>query len=207
MSKTKIDPAEKIIKISQSMSKFNELLISTTKELDFNLNKIEQLQENHLDFVNFVEIMNLYESYRWTNIKSDYNSIKKKINKDKKIIHGITKFFGSITNYYTQIEIDNINVRIKDISSKIELMIYNFNKLQRLHNEVHNKRKYMIRNDSVVKIDNLNDANKHLLLKLYENYISIKMLNMKFKNLRNVRKHLIHEINSIQLNNSYEKIV
>jgi hypothetical protein len=149
--------------------------------------------------------MNLYENYRWTNIKSDYIFIKKKINKDKKIIHVITKFFGSITNYYTQNEIDDNNFRIKDISCKIELMLYKFNKLQRIHNGFHNKRKYMIKNESVIKIDNFDSTNKHLLLKLYENYISIKMLNIKFKNLRNIRKNLIHEINSIHANISAVK--
>lgn len=200
-TKSKIDPVEKMSKISQSMCKFNELLVNTIKELEFNLNKIEQLHEIHTDFINFIETMNLYESYKWTILKSDYNFIKKKINKDKKIIHVITKFLGSLSNYYTQVEIDNINLRINDIGSKIELMVYRFNKLQRLHHEVHNKKKYMIKNDAIIKVDNINDTNKHLLLKIYENYISIKMLNIKFKNLKNVRKHLIHEINNIQTNN------
>ncbi len=198
--KSKIDLTEKINKISESMCKFNELLIKTTKELEFNLNKIEQSHEIHSDFINFIETMNLYENYRWTNLKSNYNFIKKKINKDKKIINRITKFLGSLTNYYTQFEIENINLKINDIGCKIEFMMYRFNQLQRLHDEVHNKRKYMIRNDAIIKIDDINDTNKHLLLKIYENYISIKMLNIKFMNLRNVRKHLIHEINYIQAN-------
>jgi len=195
----KLDKIDKINKINQSMCKFNDLLTNTEKELGFNLLKIEQSLETHNDFVNFVEIMNIYEDYRWTNIKSEYNFIKKKINKEKKVTRQITKFFGSLTNYYTLLEIDNINIRIKDITTNIELIIYNFNKLQRLHDDVHNKRKYMIRNPNIVKIDCFDDSNKHILLKLYENYISIKLLNMKFKNLRNVRKNLIHEINSIQV--------
>jgi len=198
--KTKIEPDEKVYKISQSMCKFNELLNMTTKDLDSNLNKIEQLQEAHLNFVNFVKTVNLYESYKWINIKYDYNFIKNKINKDKKIIHVITKFFGSITNYYTLIEIHNINIKINDISCKIELMIYKFNKLQILHNQVHNKSKYMIRNNSVIKINNFNNINKHLLLKIYENYNSIKIVNIKIKNLKNIKKYLGREIFSIQSN-------
>lgn len=196
--KPKIDPDEKVYKISQSICKFNELVNMTPKQIDSNLNKIEQLQEAHLDFINFVKIINLYESYRWTNIKYDYNFIKSKINKDKKIIHVITKFFGSITNYYTLIEIHNINIKINDISCKIELMIYKFNKLQILHKQIYNKSKYMIRNDSIIKINIFNNINKPLLLKIYENYNSIKILNSKFKNLRNVKKKLACEIFSIQ---------
>ena len=35
-------------------------------------------------------------------------------------------------------------------------------------------------------------------LKLYENYISMKLLNIRFSNLRTVRKKLVHEISAIQ---------
>lgn len=196
-----MDKTDKINKINQSMCKFNELLSNTEKELNFNLVKIDQNIDAHNDFVNFVETMNLYEDYRWENIKSEYNFIKKKINKEKRLIHVITKFFASLTNYYTSTEIDRINTRIGTVSNDIELMIYKFNKLQRVHDEVHNKRKYMIRNPIVIKIDSINDSNKHILLKLYENYMSIKLLNIRFNNLRTVRKKLVHEINTIQQNN------
>jgi hypothetical protein len=197
MIKTYININEKTNKIYHSMSKFDELLVNAEKELDFNLNKLEQLNEFHINFINFIQIMNIYEKYKWTHLKYEYRNIKKKNNKDRKIIHIITKFFSSLTNYYTIDQIDNINIKINNINSKIELMIYNFIKIQILHNQISLKIKSIIRNNSILKIDNINDTNKIILLKLYENYISIKMLNIQLNNLKNVKKNLLHYIQSI----------
>lgn len=105
-----ITTKNKIELIDQAKYKFDELLTNSTKELDFNLNSIDQLYDNHSDFIDFIKIMNIYEVYRWTKLKVDYNFIKIKITKDKKVIYRITKFLNSLTNYYTQIEIDNINL-------------------------------------------------------------------------------------------------
>jgi hypothetical protein len=184
----------KIDLINQAKYKFEELLTNSTKELDFNLNYIKQLYDNHTDFINFIKIMNIYEVYRWTNLKFDYNFIKIKTTKDKKIIYGITKFLNSLTNYYNQIEIDNINFRIKDISYKIELMVCTFIKLQIYHNNITNKMRNVIKNNTIIKINNINDANKNLIQKLYENYISIKLINIQYKKLRNLRKQLLFTI-------------
>jgi len=184
----------KIDLINQAKYKFEELLTNSTKELDFNLNYIKQLYDNHTDFINFIKIMNIYEVYRWTNLKFDYNFIKIKTTKDKKIIYGITKFLNSLTNYYNQIEIDNINFRIKDISYKIELMVCTFIKLQIYHNNITNKIRNVIKNNTIIKINNINDANKNLIQKLYENYISIKLINIQYKKLRNLRKQLLFTI-------------
>jgi hypothetical protein len=197
---SKIDQDEKNSKIYQSMDKFNEQLINTTKDIELNLDKIEKLIEAHTDFVNFVDTMNIYESYRWSNIKFDYNFIKKKINKDKKIIQTIIKLFGSLANYYTPNQIENINNNINEISSNIDLMIYKFSKLQIIHYNFHYKKKHMIKDNSIIKIHSIDDNNKHVLLKLYENYIGIKILDIKLKKLTNMKKYLTHEINMIQTN-------
>jgi len=197
--KSNIDLYEKNNKIHMSMYNFNELLVNTIKDLDYNLNKIEQLCEFHNDFINFVNTMKIYESYKWTNLKLEYKNIKIKINKDKKIIHKITNFLGKLTNYYTQNNIENINLTINDIVCKIDLMLYKFNILQRHHEYVRNKSKYMIKNNTIIKINNINN-NKQLLLKIYENYISIKILNVKIKKLKCVKKCLFCEINNIKLN-------
>lgn len=186
-----ITTKNKIELIDQAKYKFDELLTNSTKELDFNLNSIDQLYDNHSDFIDFIKIMNIYEVYRWTKLKVDYNFIKIKITKDKKVIYRITKFLNSLTNYYTQIEIDNINFRIKDISYKIELMLYKFSKLQIHHNKVTNIIKNIMKNNAIIIINNINDANKILIQKLYENYISIKMINIQYKKLRNLRKQLL----------------
>lgn len=201
MTNVNIMLCDKMNKISQSMQDFNKILIDTNNELDFNLNKINQLQDICNDFISFIKIINVYEIYRWTNIKSEYNFIKKKINRDKKTIHDITKLFASLTNYYTQNEIDGININIDNISCKTDLMLYNFNKLHIIHNDVCNKKKYIVKNDEYIKIDSINDDNKQILSKLYENYISIKLLNNKLNNLKNMKKQLIRDIKKLSIKN------
>jgi hypothetical protein len=153
------------------------------------------------DFISFIKIINVYEIYRWNNIKSEYSFIKKKINKDKKTIHIITKLFASLTNYYNQNEIDNINININNISSKTDLMLYNFDKLHIIHNNVCIKKKHIVYNDDFIKIDSINDDNKQILSKLYENYISIKLLNNEQNNLKNIKKQLVRDIKNLSIKN------
>jgi hypothetical protein len=201
MTNVNIALCEKISKISKSMDDFSKLLFNTNNELDFNLNKINQLQEVCNDFISFIKIINVYEIYRWNNIKSEYSFIKKKINKDKKTIHIITKLFASLTNYYDQNEIDNINININNISSKTDLMLYNFDKLHIIHNNVCIKKKHIVYNDDFIKIDSINDDNKQILSKLYENYISIKLLNNEQNNLKNIKKQLVRDIKNLSIKN------
>jgi hypothetical protein len=201
MTNVNIALCEKISKISKSMDDFSKLLFNTNNELDFNLNKINQLQEVCNDFISFIKIINVYEIYRWNNIKSEYSFIKKKINKDKKTIQIITKLFASLTNYYDQNEIDNINININNISSKTDLMLYNFDKLHIIHNNVCIKKKHIVYNDDFIKIDSINDDNKQILSKLYENYISIKLLNNEQNNLKNIKKQLVRDIKNLSIKN------
>jgi hypothetical protein len=199
--KSNIDFTDKSKKILMDIHTFNESLINTIKEIDFNLIKIKQLHENHNDFINFVKTTKLYENYKWTNLISDYKFIKKKINKDKKCIHKITKFLCSLTNYYTQTEIDNINITINDITCNTELMMYKFNILHIQHIENCKKKNNMLKKKTIITINENNDANKQLLIKIYENYRSIKKLNIKINNLKYEKKHLKYEINNMKTPN------
>lgn len=70
-------------------------------------------------------------------------------------------------------------------------MLYKFSKLQIHHNKVTNIIKNIMKNNAIIIINNINDANKILIQKLYENYISIKMINIQYKKLRNLRKQLL----------------
>lgn len=193
-----MDVNDKMSKISQSMKDFNEFISETIKELDKNLSTINKRIENHHDFINFIQIMNLYESYKWNNIKYEYNLISKKVNKDKHIIHAITKNLSFLTNYYTQPQIININQQIKEIDDKIELMIYNFNNLKNIHKDTIYKKRHLI-NPKTIRVNSINNQNEKILVKIYENYMSIKLLNTQMKYLQNIKKKIMIKINQPHL--------
>jgi hypothetical protein len=193
-----MDVNDKMSKISQSMKDFNEFISETIKELDKNLSTINKQIENHHDFINFIQIMNLYESYKWNNIKYEYNLISKKVNKDKHIIHAITKNLSFLTNYYTQPQIININQQIKEIDDKIELMIYNFNNLKNIHKDTIYKKRHLI-NPKTIRVNSINNQNEKILVKIYENYMSIKLLNTQMKYLQNIKKKIMIKINQPHL--------
>lgn len=193
-----MDITDKINKINQSKKEFNELLTSTNNELEFNSNKIDSLVEAHSDLLKFIQKMNIFEEYRWNSIKSRYMTIKKKIKKDSKLIHNITKFFGTLTNYYNSNEIEKIDNSITSISNMIDLVNYKFNKLNDVHKDFQIKKKAFVNSDMVIKISDINDDNKQLLQKIYENYISIKMISEKLKSLKYQEKKLKSEITTIR---------
>lgn len=197
--KSNIDPIDKSNKISMDTHAFNESLINTMNDIRFNMKKITNIQKNHNELFNFLKTTNLYENYKWIKLTSDYKLFKQKINKDKKSIHTITKVLGSLTNYYDQTELDNINIEIKLIDTNTELMIYKFNILRIQHVEIYIKKSAMLKKNTVIIINEMNDANLQLLKKIYENYWGIKKLNINIDDLMYKKKHLKFEINDLKL--------
>ncbi len=188
------------INIDKDKLSLLSLIDTTHKTIYSNIESIKDVIEKHYDFVNFVETMKIYEMYKWANIKLDYNSIKKKINQDKKIYQSISKFYGKIITYFNQDEITQLNLKIKSIYELTETMMYNFDILNKLHIDTGNKCKYMIKNPIIIKIDNLTTELKPLVIKLYENYIGIKLLNKQMTNLKNIKSGLINDISQITNN-------
>ncbi len=188
---------ERKINIEKDKLSLLSLIETTLSTIYSNIEIVKDVIEKHNDFINFVDTMKIYEMYKWTNVKLDYNTIKKKINQDKKIYQSISKFYGKIISYFNQDEITQLNSRIKSIYDLTENMVYNFDILQKVHINTGNKCKYMIKNPTIIKIYNLNTELKPLIVKLYENYIGIKMLNKQMNGLKNIKSSLINDISQI----------
>lgn len=167
-----------------------EYLIKTSlDELPFNINQIKVISDDHYQFINFINSMNIYEYYKWDNIKKDYNIIKKKVNHDKKFYIQIIKIYGTINNYYSIDEFNNYNNIIKKINDFNNIIVIDWNNIKKLHKNLTNKRKNYIKNINIIKIIKINKDCIILIKKLYEIYDKLK----------NIKKELIS--NTIYLKN------
>jgi hypothetical protein len=188
---------DKVDTINTSKNNMVLLIDNTLASLSNNIQRIEDNKKKHNDFINFVEVMKIYEIYKWTGLKMDYNQIKKNVNKDKKLLGKITKNYGKIIGYFDQDNIDVLNDKIKKICELKQLMLYYFVNLKKAHDDVHNKCKYMVKNDQITKIAKLTDDIKPLIQKLYENYIDIQFVNKQTNNLKSIKMSIVGEISKI----------
>ena len=173
-------------------AKLENLIDSTKQKLLFNIDKIDSIQREHKDFINFIKIIKIYELYRWTNLKYEYKNIKNTVTKDKKHYYIISKLYSNIISYYSEIEINNINLTIKFIKENTDLMLYNFNFLKRQHADILNTCKYLVKSDQFLKINEMNEDIKPIIIKLYKNYLDIKMTNKHYYKLKNYRLTLFN---------------
>lgn len=185
---------DKIYKIN----KVKEILLVkiTYAEYNFsnNITEINQVFEDHTDFIHFAELMKVYEIYKWEKLKLNYSNIKKKTNLDKKIYWQIIKLYSTIVCYFSEEESNNINNKIRKIQSENDTMIYNYALLQKKHRDILNKCKYLIKNEQIIKINNLNSEVQPLVTQLYKNYIDIKVVNKKAQLLKNNKSNILNEI-------------
>ncbi len=188
---------DKVDTINTSKNNMVLLIDNTLASLSNNIQRIEDNKKKHNDFINFVEVMKIYEIYKWTGLKMDYNQIKKNVNKDKKLLGKITKNYGKIIGYFDQDNIDLLNDKIKKIGELKQSMLYYFVNLKKAHDDVHNKCKYMVKNDQITKIAKLTDDIKPLIQKLYENYIDIQFVNKQTNNLKSIKMSIVGEISKI----------
>ena len=188
-------------KIDEKLEKINktkEILLDQINYADCNLinntTKINQVFEDHNDFIHFAELMKVYEIYKWNNLKLNYSHIKKKTNLDKKLYWQIIKLYSNIINYFSEEETNNISNKIRKIQSENDTMVYNYALLQKKHRDILNKCKYLIKNDQIIKIYETNSEIEPLIIKLYENYINIKVVNKKTQLLKNNKSNILNEI-------------
>ena len=118
--------------------------------------------------------MNIYEDYKWENIKVIYNKIKKKINQDKKLYNKIVKIYGMVNIYYSIDEYNNYNKIINDLYNFNNNMKIEWEKIKKLHNLLINKRKNYIKNKNIIKVFIINDDVNIIIKNLYETYYKIK---------------------------------
>jgi hypothetical protein len=194
MKSNAIKIEEKKEKINSAKKLLLEKISYAEVNLNLNSNKLNQSMEEHTEFINFAELMKVYELYKWEKLKLEYIEIKKKTNIDKKVYNQIICIYANVTNYLSQQEITQISDIIIKLQNQTESMIYNYMLLQKKHKDIANKCKYLIRNNEITKIYEFNPQVQPLITKLYENYIDIKIINKKNKLLKNEKSNILGEI-------------
>lgn len=176
-----------------------ESMIKIANEnLNKDLNIITQVLDKHSDFLSFIEIMKIYEFYKWTDIKKSYIEIKKQITKDSKLFLSIVRLYGNIISYYPEIIINKMNSTIKNIKNDHDSVLLNFNLLRKKHKETTKKCVRYIKSNETTKIYDISPEITPLITKLYKNYIDIKMINKQSNYLRTKKMNLLSQINQIQ---------
>jgi hypothetical protein len=159
--------------INNQKIKLESLIKESLIQLPINFNYIKSNLNEHFNFIKFIELMGIYENYKWEKIKENYNKIKKKYNIDKKLYSQIIKIYGIVSSYYSFEESNDINNFIKKINEDNNTNIIEWEKLKMIHYILTNKRKNYVRNTIIIKIYNTNNEIKELIDKLYE--INIKL--------------------------------
>jgi len=179
---------DKIQLIKNNKEKFNLLINNLLIDMSNNFNLIKENYKTHNNFINFTEIIKLYEKYKWNIIKEEYNNIRKKItciiNSNKNII----KLYGTINNYYSKEEHDKFNKLFQKISDDILLLKIEMNNLRNIHLILINKKKSYINNNNIIKINTLQNDYIIYINKLYNIYDNIIKLNKEVKILKNEKK-------------------
>lgn len=188
---------EKKEKINSAKKILEEKILYAESNLEPNTLRLQQNLEDHIEFIHFAELMKVYEIYKWKTLKSTYSAIKKKTNLDKKVYNQIIRIYADITCYLTEQEATTIANTIRKLQGLNENMMYSYVLLQKKHRDVLNKCKYLIRNQDIAKITEINPQVQPLITKLYENYIDIKIINKKTRILSNAKSNILTEIQRI----------
>ena len=191
-------------KIEKKQNKINsdkKILFDKIEYAENNLenNNIILIQniDEHNEFINFLELIKVFELYKWKTLLLSYNKIKKKIISDKKIYTKIIRIYGNINNYLNKEEINKINNIIIKIKNQTETMIYNYYLLQKKHNEITIKSRNLLRSSEILKINETTSKMKPLLTKLYKNYIDLKNLNKESILLKSMKSNILRQIQNI----------
>ncbi len=188
---------EKQEKIKLAKALLFEKIAYAESNLEPNTKKLMENLEDHTEFITFAELMKVYELYKWKSLKSTYTDIKKKTNSDKKVYNQIVRIYANITNYLTEQEVTTIANTLRKLQGANEEMMYSYVLLQKKHRDVLNKCKYLIRNDEITKIYEINPQVQPLITKLYENYIDMKIINKKSRILSNAKSNILGDIQRI----------
>jgi len=115
------------------------ILDNMIKNANNNLNKdldtITQVLDKHNDLLSFIEIMKIYEFYKWSDIKRLYSEIKKQVTKDSKLFLNIVRFYGDIISYYPENDMNKMNSTIKNIKNDHDSVLLHFNLLRKKHKD------------------------------------------------------------------------
>jgi hypothetical protein len=191
----KMEEKQEKIKLAKALL-FDKIAYAESN-LEPNTKKLMENLEDHTEFITFAELMKVYELYKWKTLKSTYTDIKKKTNSDKKVYNQIVRIYSNITNYLTEQEATTVANTLRKLQGANEEMMYSYVLLQKKHRDVLNKCKYLIRNDEITKIYEINPQVQPLITKLYENYIDMKIINKKSRILSNAKSNILGDIQRI----------
>jgi hypothetical protein len=147
-----------------------ELISKTITSLNENINIIDIEYKINCKFIQFINTINVFETYKWNLIKINYNNIKKNITVNKNNSKKIIKLYSDIINYYEEKEIECINKQIQQINNLNSLVIINFQELKLKHNEIIIKNK----NSKILKIHKQNNNIDNLIIKIFNLHIDLK---------------------------------
>jgi hypothetical protein len=187
----------KIDSINKSKNELLLLIQVFDERLKVCLDKINENQNKHKKFIDFIELMKLYEIYKWSALKMDYNIIKKEVTKNRKNYKKITKNYGNLISYFDPSIIDKLNNQIKKLGQLNDDIFYNFIELKKVHHNVQNQCKYFIKNDQITKIELITDELKPLIQKIYENYIDMVVINGKANSLKSIKTNILNDIKKL----------
>jgi hypothetical protein len=187
----------KIESINKSKNELLLLIQAFDERLKVCLDKINENYQKHKGFIDFIELMKLYEIYKWSALKTEYNIIKKEVTKNKKYYKKITKNYGNLISYFDPSIIDNLNNQIKGLGQSNDDIFFNFIELKKIHHNVQNQCKYFIQNDQITKIDIITEELKPLIQKIYENYIDMLVINSKANSLKSIKTNILNDIKKL----------
>ena len=173
---------------NQNRNKLNILINNLSINISINFKLIKDNYKLHYDFLNFIDMIKLYESYKWEKIKQEYNNIKKMITLNKNLNKLIIKLYGNINNYYTDKENNNMNNLLQKFNDDILLLKIEMNNLRNTHIILVNKKTNYIKNNNIIKIYKLHDKCIIYINKLYDMYDKINILNKQKNILKNEKK-------------------
>ena len=165
--------------IYRSKNNLSLLINEAINQIPTNIKNINEIIIYHNLFIDFVESMNIYENYKWEDIKITYNKVKKKINHDKKLYYKIVKIYGIINCYYSNDENKYYDIIINELYNTNNDMILEWENIKEIHNLLIKKRKIYIKNQNIVKVIIINDDINKIINRLYETYY-------KLKNIKNI---------------------
>jgi hypothetical protein len=180
--------------IIQDKLELNKLIDNAEEIINTNIKIMLLIMDYHKEFISFIEMMSIYELYKWETLKYDYKMIKAKYNKDKKMFKDITKLYGNIITYYTIEENATYNKCITVIGSINDNMTYAFLQLHKIHNDCHLKCKHLMKNPQIIKIYNKDTNLDDIMIRIYKNYYGLKLMNKLYNTLKIDKLNLTSEV-------------
>ena len=167
--------------MKESIPQHNENIILLENNLHNNYNNINELFILYKDFINFIRLIKIYEINRWLILRMQYKELKNNITKNKKLYNNILKNYEILYTFMSTDDIETNNNKINNLKLSIDNNNYYMYNLQKEHKFISNKLITFIRNNSIYKINNINNEIKNIINNHYDKINNIKKINNYYK--------------------------